>query len=75
LSCGSSSAWLTSATLVIYGQAVWDPVQRLSRFGRPVLQVVGLVGLGMATLATNLAAGPTTSPTSGSAASPSVSGR
>jgi tetrahydromethanopterin S-methyltransferase subunit C len=37
--------------------------------------VVGLVGLGMATLATNLAARPTTSPTSGSAASPSVSGR
>jgi cytosine/uracil/thiamine/allantoin permease len=57
------------------GRKVWDPVQRLSRFGRPVLQVVGLVGLGMATLATNLAAGPTTSPTSGSAASPSVSGR
>ena len=64
--------------VVIYGQAVWDPVQRLSRFGSPVLQVVGHVGIGMATLATlatNLAARPTTSPTSGSAASPSVSGR
>jgi NCS1 family nucleobase:cation symporter-1 len=63
---------VTSATLVIYGQAVWDPVQLLSRFGSPVLHVVGLVGLG---LATNLAARPTTSPTSGSAASPFVSGR
>ena len=66
---------VTSATLVIYGQAVWDPVQLLSRFGSPVSHVVGLVGFGLATLATNLAARPTTSPTSGSAASPSVSRR
>jgi nucleobase:cation symporter-1, NCS1 family len=43
---------VTSATLVIYGQAVWDPVPLLSRFGSPVLHVVGLVGLGLATLAT-----------------------
>jgi NCS1 family nucleobase:cation symporter-1 len=66
---------VTSATLVIHGQAVWDPVQRPSRFGSPGLHVVGLVGLGLASLATNLAARPTTSPTSGSAPSPSVSGR
>jgi nucleobase:cation symporter-1, NCS1 family len=66
---------VTSATLVIYGQAGRDPVQLLSRFGSPVLHVMGLVGLGLAMLATNLAARPTTSPTSGSAVSPSVSGR
>jgi NCS1 family nucleobase:cation symporter-1 len=47
---------VTSATIVIYGQAVWDPVVLLSRFDSPVLHVVGLVGLGLATLATNLAA-------------------
>jgi NCS1 family nucleobase:cation symporter-1 len=47
---------VTSATLVIYGQAIWDPVVLLSRFSNPVLHVVGLVGLGLATLATNLAA-------------------
>jgi NCS1 family nucleobase:cation symporter-1 len=47
---------VTSATIVIYGRAVWDPVVLLSRFEHPVLHVVGLIGLGVATLATNLAA-------------------
>jgi NCS1 family nucleobase:cation symporter-1 len=47
---------VTSATVLIYGQAVWDPVVLLARFESPVLHVVGLVGLGLATLATNLAA-------------------
>jgi NCS1 family nucleobase:cation symporter-1 len=47
---------VTSATIVIYGQAVWDPVVLLARFESPVLHVVGLIGLGLATLATNLAA-------------------
>jgi NCS1 family nucleobase:cation symporter-1 len=47
---------VTSATIVIYGHAIWDPVVLLARFDSPVLHVVGLVGLGVATLATNLAA-------------------
>jgi NCS1 family nucleobase:cation symporter-1 len=47
---------VTSATVVIYGEAIWDPVILLARFRSPVLHVVGLVGLGLATLATNLAA-------------------
>jgi NCS1 family nucleobase:cation symporter-1 len=47
---------VTSATIVIYGEAVWDPVVLLARFGSPVLHAVGLIGLGLATLATNLAA-------------------
>jgi NCS1 family nucleobase:cation symporter-1 len=47
---------VTSATVVIYGQAIWDPVVLLARFDSPVLHVVGLVGLVLATLATNLAA-------------------
>jgi NCS1 family nucleobase:cation symporter-1 len=47
---------VTSATVVIYGQAIWDPVVLLARFESPVLHVVGLGGLCLATLATNLAA-------------------
>jgi NCS1 family nucleobase:cation symporter-1 len=47
---------VTSATVVIYGQAVWDPVVLLSRFDSPLLHVVGLLGVVVATLATNLAA-------------------
>ncbi|MGI9472401.1 MAG: NCS1 family nucleobase:cation symporter-1 [Rubripirellula sp.] len=47
---------VTSATVVIYGAPVWDPVDLLSRFTDPVWHVVGLVGLVVATLATNLAA-------------------
>jgi NCS1 family nucleobase:cation symporter-1 len=47
---------VTSATIVIYGTAVWDPVELLSRFTNPALHVIGLLGLVLATLATNLAA-------------------
>jgi NCS1 family nucleobase:cation symporter-1 len=47
---------VTSATIVIYQHPIWDPVVLLSRFDSPVLHVVGLLGLGLATLATNLAA-------------------
>jgi NCS1 family nucleobase:cation symporter-1 len=47
---------VTSATVVIYGKAEWDPVVLLARFESPVLHAVGLFGLCLATLATNLAA-------------------
>lgn len=47
---------VTSATVVIYGNAIWDPVELLSRFESPLWHAVGLVGLVIATLATNLAA-------------------
>jgi NCS1 family nucleobase:cation symporter-1 len=47
---------VTSATVVIYGQAVWDPVVLLARIDSPVAHVVGLLGLVVATLATNIAA-------------------
>lgn len=47
---------VTSATVIIYGEAVWDPVVLLARFESPVLHAVGLAGLCLATLATNLAA-------------------
>jgi NCS1 family nucleobase:cation symporter-1 len=47
---------VTSATIVIYGKAVWDPVVLLARLPGPAVHVVGLAGLVLATLATNLAA-------------------
>src|SRR4029077_12339573 len=46
----------TSATTVIYGLALWDPVDVLTRFQNPVTLVVALLALCLATLATNLAA-------------------
>jgi NCS1 family nucleobase:cation symporter-1 len=47
---------VTSATVVIYGKAIWDPVVLLSQFSSPILHVTGLLALVLATLATNLAA-------------------
>jgi len=47
---------VTSATIVIYGKALWDPVDVLTRFGNPVVLVVAMLALCLATLATNIAA-------------------
>ena len=47
---------VTSATTIIYGQTIWDPVDVLTRFKNPVVLVVALLGLCIATLATNIAA-------------------
>ncbi|WP_414660512.1 NCS1 family nucleobase:cation symporter-1 [Horticoccus sp. 23ND18S-11] len=47
---------VTSATTIIYGQTIWDPVDVLTRFKNPVLLVVAMVALCIATLATNIAA-------------------
>jgi NCS1 family nucleobase:cation symporter-1 len=47
---------VTSATAVIYGETIWDPVDVLSRFSDPVVLVVSMVALCIATLATNIAA-------------------
>ena len=47
---------VTSATLVIYGETIWDPVVVLSRFSNPVVLVVAMLALCIATLATNIAA-------------------
>jgi NCS1 family nucleobase:cation symporter-1 len=47
---------VTSATVVIYGETIWDPVVLLTRFKNPVLLVVALASLCVATLATNIAA-------------------
>ncbi len=47
---------VTSATAIIYGKAIWDPVDVLTRFRNPVALVISMVALCIATLATNIAA-------------------
>lgn len=47
---------VTSATLLIFGEAIWDPVMLLGRFDHPVIVIISMLGLSMATLSTNLAA-------------------
>ena len=47
---------VTSASAVIFGQAIWDPVVLLGRFNEPVVASIALVALLIATLNTNVAA-------------------
>ncbi|MBI1292790.1 nitrate reductase [bacterium] len=46
----------TCATVLIFGKAIWDPVELLARFDSPVVTVVALFALTVATLSTNIAA-------------------
>ena len=47
---------VTSATVIIFGQAIWDPVQVLARLGNPIAVVVAMLALLLATLNVNVAA-------------------
>jgi NCS1 family nucleobase:cation symporter-1 len=47
---------VTSATVVIFGTAIWDPVQLLGRFSNPLIIAFSVFALAIATLTTNLAA-------------------
>lgn len=47
---------VTSATTIIYGKTLWDPVDVLTHFQNPVVLVVSMAALCIATLATNIAA-------------------
>src|SRR2546423_4072897 len=47
---------VTSATVVIYGTAIWDPVQLLSRFHSPIAVVISLAAIVLATLNVNIGA-------------------
>ncbi len=47
---------VTSATTIIYGHTIWDPVELLTRFDNPAVLVVAMVAICIATLATNIAA-------------------
>ncbi len=47
---------VTSATVLIYGDAIWDPVQLLSRFHSPAAVVISLLAILLATLNVNIGA-------------------
>src|SRR5579864_6836486 len=47
---------VTSATVIMYGGAIWDPVVVLSKLGNPLAVVIAMVALLMATLNVNVAA-------------------
>ncbi len=49
-------AVVTTATAVIFGHRISDPVELLAHIGGPLMVVVSMIGLTVATLTTNLAA-------------------
>ncbi len=47
---------VTSATVIIFGEAIWDPVLLLTKFHNPIVVIISLLALMVATLTTNIAA-------------------
>jgi nucleobase:cation symporter-1, NCS1 family len=47
---------VTSATIVVFGEPVWDPVALLARIGTPMVIIIGAVVVLAAQLTTNMAA-------------------
>ncbi len=47
---------VTSATIVIYGSAIWDPIELVGKLGSTTAVVISLIALTVATLSTNIAA-------------------
>ena len=47
---------VTSATVLVFGEAIWDPVQLLGRFDSKLIVGFALFALTIATLSTNIAA-------------------
>ncbi len=47
---------VTSATVIIYGRTIWDPVELIANFKNPFVLAFALGALVLATLATNIAA-------------------
>jgi NCS1 family nucleobase:cation symporter-1 len=47
---------VTSATVVFLGRTEWDPIKLVSEFENPVVLVVAMLAICVATLATNIAA-------------------
>ncbi|MBI2763105.1 MAG: NCS1 family nucleobase:cation symporter-1 [Chloroflexi bacterium] len=46
----------TSATVIVFGEAIWDPVALTARMENPIVLLLMLVTLALATLTTNVAA-------------------
>jgi NCS1 family nucleobase:cation symporter-1 len=47
---------VASATVLIFGEAIWDPVALLARFDTPLVVMLSVFALAVATLTTNIAA-------------------
>ena len=47
---------VASATMLIFGEAIWDPVALCSRFDNPFIVLLAVFALAVATLTTNIAA-------------------
>lgn len=47
---------VTSASVVLFGEAIWDPVALIGRFNQPILAFIALIAILIATLNTNVAA-------------------
>jgi len=47
---------ITSATAIIYGQAIWDPVQLVGKFSSPLIIAISMFTVVVATIAVNIAA-------------------
>lgn len=47
---------VTSASVVLFGEAIWDPVILIGRFNQPLVAFIALIAILIATLNTNVAA-------------------
>ena len=47
---------ITSATVTVYGKAIWDPIALTAKFNNPIVIVLALFTLAVATLSVNIAA-------------------
>ena len=47
---------VTSATVIIFGESIWDPVQLVGKFSSPVVVAVSMFTVVVATIAVNIAA-------------------
>jgi len=47
---------VTSASVVLFGHAIWDPVQLIGEFHQPLVAFIALIAILIATLNTNVAA-------------------
>jgi NCS1 family nucleobase:cation symporter-1 len=50
------AVFTASATFVVYGEYIWDPVELVRRFDNAIVIVVALLAVALATLTTNVAA-------------------
>jgi NCS1 family nucleobase:cation symporter-1 len=47
---------ITSATVIIYGESIWDPVKLVGRFSSPIVVAISMFTAVVATLSVNIAA-------------------